>query len=348
MAPSIPVVVHFAVAAFFGNVAFCAMGFGMGICFLFLYQIGAIAGLVECCGLPGLKNAVFLQTIALVVIQPIILCNVGLRKNIRWEIMLLMIPPQLVAVPLGQYLQDFTPAPVLKTIVGVLTIGVAGMQIFTIYRSTRSRGPANPVDLNEDIKKEPVLVIVNPTKDAALSSPTEYSNNNAGEIAEVAPKREPMVDCSTELREIGLELKKELWPPRIITMWMFVSGFTSGFFAGLISVGGPPLIVFFFFYDYPKAQVKANGTVITAANTLVRIITYMVKPTPAEYGHDTWFVGEEVWLYVVVAVVGLLASPIGIYLSRYLNNWTYKAGLAVLLIINGITMIATSIVKLSE
>ena len=159
-------------------------------------------------------------------------------------------------------------------------------------------------------------------------------------------ERNSMNDFGMELRSIGIELKKELWPPRLITMWMFIAGFVSGFLGGLISVRGPPLIVFFFFYDYPKVQIKANGTVIAAVNTLVRIITYIVKPTPAEYGHDSWFVGEEVWLYVVVAVVGILASPIGIYLSRYLNKWTYKAGLAVLLVINGITMITTSIIKL--
>ena len=703
MAPSIPVILHFAVAAFFGNVAFCAMGFGMGICFLFLYQLGAISGLVECCGLPGLKNAVFLQTIALAVIQPIMLWNVGLRNNIRWEIMLLMIPSQLVAAPLGQYLQDFTPAPVLKAIVGVLTIGVAVWQLYNIYRSTRNKGStiavnldvkektkgpvyfmigsqrsgsnwlpllinkehpciaaphpphifknfypilstfgdlssdtnfdvlvnsvcdyveANPVpwldksqsqikldrvmikqecegkrslimlfevimdifskengcktwlcksmtvgvyhdelyrhfgdrlryiyiyrdprdvclsfkkapvgpahyyiisatwaiqqrialhltktfnsvhavsyesllhdseaeiksmgyflseignvsrsnayvvpktdsteaknragkstlwknltrgssfaalqlnkwvkslekdgvelemiesaswdvmeqlgyvhaterkrEYNEDekesfkvqdeegrraknaalkeedfldwerrekqqaillrknqgmpIEESSALTIANPatTNNFALSCPTETKHKESYHFNELeVSKRNSMNDFGMELRSIGIELKKELWPPRLITMWMFIAGLVSGFLGGLISVRGPPLIVFFFFYDYPKVQIKANGTVIAAVNTLVRIITYMVKPTPAEYGHDNWFVGEEVWLYVVVAVVGILASPIGIYLSRYLNKWTYKAGLAVLLVINGITMITTSIIKLS-
>ena len=89
---SIPVIAHFAAAAFFGNTAFCAMGFGMGICFLFVYQIGAIAGLTDCCGLPGLKYAVFIQTIAALVVQPIVLWKVGLKKNLRFEMMLTFIP----------------------------------------------------------------------------------------------------------------------------------------------------------------------------------------------------------------------------------------------------------------
>ena len=156
MAPTAPVLVLFAVASFFGNVAFSAMGFGTAICFLFVYQIGALAGMEECCDLPGVKTAVFLQTISLAVISPIMMWHVGLKENIRWELILLMIPSQLVSAPLGQFLQDYTPGALLKVIVGVLTIGVAINQLFNIYRATRESGYTTV----KDTKKEPVYFMI--------------------------------------------------------------------------------------------------------------------------------------------------------------------------------------------
>jgi hypothetical protein len=161
-------------------------------------------------------------------------------------------------------------------------------------------------------------------------------------------KKSFTVNCNETLRNIGRDLKHELWPPRFLTMWMFIAGFMSGFLVGLISVGGPPLIIFFFFYDYPEVQTKANGVVITAVNTLVRMITYISRTPPPEYGHGSWFVKEDIWLYVTVAVVGLVAAPIGIHMAGYLNKGAYKAGLALLLIINGVTMVVTSIIKMTE
>ena len=43
---------------------------------------------------------------------------------------------------------------------------------------------------------------------------------------------------------------------------------------------------------------------------------------------------------------GLLASPVGFWLSRYINKWGYKIVLAFLLIVNSITMITTSSISL--
>ena len=187
------------------------------------------------------------------------------------------------------------------------------------------------------------LMIANPmiaTEYGALSTSSSFQTSTM--------KENLMTSCGGKLKEIGQELGKELWPPRLITMWMFIAGIVAGFLGGLIAVGGPPLIIFFFFYDYPKVQVKANGSLIAVVNTTIRIITYILKPPPPEYGYDTWFLKKDVWLYVAVAVAGILASAVGMYLSRYLNKWTYKAGLAILLTINGITMIVTSVITLTE
>ena len=672
---SIPVIAHFAAAAFFGNTAFCAMGFGMGICFLFVYQIGAIAGLTDCCGLPGLKYAVFIQTIAALVVQPIVLWKVGLKKNLRFEMMLTFIPMQFIGTPLGQFLQDYTPSEILKIIVGVVTLGVAFWQIFNIWQVLRQ--PKQPVDyemvgdggvdyydIEEDDEEEentnkpsaffligsdgsgseklgdlirarnlgiavpPTMHIdaniipsfgdlsqdqnfrnlVHATCEYVEKNPAPWTDKhkapiafNRKQVAQRSRKTRTLIgvleavmdtyaesnDCKTwictsnlaaehnsdlsdhygnrlqyiylyrdprdvcvslkatsstdshlyvvaetwarqqgvamdlarnkedgvyqvnyealvqdedrqlELMEAfltgktagdsellknmtressfedkeltkwgkdgnvteeelqlienvcsavmleqgykvksekpadysvdqvkafvkenaaGLEEKKkelkkmdpeswgkredqrevivrftrdtvalpltlpdnededdkklvvkekkekkstskscgqfmskiknELWPVRSVIVWMCIAGFMSGFLGGLIGVRGPPLIIFFFFFEYPKVQVKANGSLVAWFNTIVRIITYFAKPPTDEYttlyGHETWFVKEDLYLYLSVAAASLLACPLGLYLTRYLNKWGYKACLTLLLIVNGITMIATA------
>ena len=46
--------------------------------------------------------------------------------------------------------------------------------------------------------------------------------------------------------------------------------------------------------------------------------------------------------FIISVGWGLLASPLGIWLSKFLNKWGCKIVLAGLLIINSITMITTS------
>ena len=649
MSVNIPVIAHFAVSTFFGNVAFSAMGFGMAICYLFVYQVGALAGLTECCGLPGLKYAVFIQTIGMTVIQPIVLWKVNLRKNFRWDLILTMVPAQLVGAPLGQILQAYTPSEVLKIIVGVVTIGVAAWQAFNLWKNYRAAkknqyemvevvatdGEANGTtksdvffvvgsqkddsewiqslisDRNPQIASPPAAGILEhfvPLLDSfgnltdetnfrtLVTSVCEFVENNpipwldssknaltlepnsiikqcggnrtlaavfeavmdrfaeahncktwlcksegAGERHEILKKQfgsrlkyiylhrdprdaiqssndshvyveaenwaklqrtaaelpsdsvykinyESVADkgkqldslddfilgkipahnkkakqsdgwksagnltdeevkliesaCYSEMKDLGYKpvnksqpkvhkkqvaeyrtaheegtrrrdeaqkeewerklkqrqilekhnrdkvvmpysngkhgeydgliengrmlerkqptdnktkLKKafksiseQFWPFQWKILWMCVCGLLSGFLAGLIGVRSPPLIIFFFIYEFPPVEVKANGAVIAAVNTCVRIITYIAKPPPADYGSPTWFVMEDIWLYVVCAVVAIAASPIGLSLTKYLNKSGYKVGLTALLIVNGVTMVTTAALDMAS
>ena len=98
MAASISVIALFAGASFFGIVAFSACGFGDAICFLFVYQIAVFAGMVDTHDLPDLKYAVFLTTIARVVIIPPVFWHCDLKRNLRWEFMVTMLPMQVLVI----------------------------------------------------------------------------------------------------------------------------------------------------------------------------------------------------------------------------------------------------------
>lgn len=148
--------------------------------------------------------------------------------------------------------------------------------------------------------------------------------------------------CAAATRQFLRNAKRELWPIRPVIVWMTVAGLLSGFLAGLIGVRSPPLIIFFFIYEYPKPEVRANGSLIAMANTVVRVLTYMATAPGEDYGHPTWFLKEDIILYVVVAAVAILATPAGLYLTRFLQKSGYKVALTLLLIVNGITMMTTA------
>lgn len=650
----LPIIGFFALATFLANFAFSAMSFGMAIVFLFIYQIGSMAGLFahfDCC---GLKYAVFIQTFGLFVIQPLVLWSVGIRKNHRLELLVPFLIVQFVGTPLGQYLQDFTPTPILQLVIGCLTILVGFKQFHNIYKTKMSskQDPTGVVDTRNKVffmvgcqrsgsnwlqllisQKHPQIasphpphilksfypimnkfgdlqkdenfqyliekvcqfVEVNPVPwmDRNTNSPIIFDRQdifdrcngkrtliavfeavmdtfaqandsttwicksmgvaqyhqdlldhfgerlhyiylvrdprevclsfkkapigdshlfviaekwkklqqNVFDLIEKVSKdkmylisyesllkdkeaelqalsgfllgtetKEAIVDmnqhdkyiteeaalraeksklwqnlnrkislveeqmikaeshpglseadikhieasCFNEMEKLGyalvnkehiprvtqleieqfeqeneegnklkqeklkmedpedwqrrqnqadvlktlkierveLETKSDRetckwWPLKPVIFFMLLTGFLDGFLGGLVGVRGPPLLLFFIFFDYPNSQVKANGAIIAATNTLIRIVTYAFKAPPESYGYKSWFVPEDLSLYLAVALAGIVSSQMGIAASRYINKWTFKAALVTLLVINGLTMITTGSINLS-
>ena len=351
-----------------------AMGFGSAICYLFIYQIGSMAGLEECCGLPDLKYEVLLLTIGLNTISPILLWVTDIRGNVSWPLALVMVPICLVAVPVGQLLQGYTPVPILRIIIGVATLFVAIWQLVAIYRMVR--GVKDVIE--EDVIEEDGTVISNPVVVDLQGSPSktetlkDYAKKKTEDPLSVTEDQPPdkQVKEHQDLRRTEgneayvnsphessgrkekfaiccLNLKSELWPLRPKIAFMFLAGLTSGLLGGLVGAGGPPIILFFFIYHHKKEVVRANGAALAIINAVILLIIYLVKSPPPERGTATWFVREDMWLYVAVMVAGLVGCPLGIYLSRFLNKWAYKAGLCAVLILNGISMIVTASITLS-
>lgn len=352
------VIAFFALAGFLGTVAFSATGFAMGIMFLFIYQIGSLAGggwLDQCC---SIRYAVFIQSIAFVVVIPVVLWRVNIRKNIRYDLLFGFVPITLVATPLGQYLQDYTPVSILKITVGVITVVIALWQIreyFVFRRKLRqqqqqqrksdsnSNSSVEEEQEGNDIEdqmvkkkncvddKEMALFVKDDENDVGMKDGTD-----ANLIIDNKPQ-----ESSSDL-SLCDTIRSQVCPvTRPVMIAIMVAGFASGFLGGLIGVRGPPLIVLFLFYEYPKSQTKASGAIVGAANVIVRVITYSLKPPPPTYPTKHWFTPDDIWLYVFVALAGLLACPLGFWLSVRIDQALFKMVLACLLIVNGITMIVT-------
>ena len=246
-------------------------------------------------------------------------------------------------------------------IVGVLTFGVAVWQLFCIWRNRK-------IAKKEDIcLGKPNVTTVEVELPEKVEVPSLGFENDATECTELlshdgnqsvplefdgrsfeSTHSDKARTFSGILTDCCTGLKHELWPIRPVIICMILAGFFGGFFGGLISVGGPPLIAFFFFFEFPKAQVRANGTVIDTVGDLVRLVTYALTSPPASYPYSSWFSAEDWMLYVVLVVSGVLVVPIGVYLTKYLDNAGYKVALAALLVINGITMITTASITMAN
>ena len=131
MAVNLGQIAYYAFMTFMANMTFSAMGIGMATIFIFWYQIGVLANWIE----DDLKYAVFIQTLALFIIQPIVLGSVNLKKHARLDLLVPFILVQFVGTPIGHWLQDHTPVPIMKMIIGILTLLVSIKQIHTIRKT---------------------------------------------------------------------------------------------------------------------------------------------------------------------------------------------------------------------
>ena len=445
----------------------------MGIIFLLVYQIGSICGLFQdCC---GLLYAVFIQTLALMCVQPILLFSISLRKNLKLELVIPFIILQFVGTPLGQLLQELTPVPILKIVIGTLTILVALKQIhglwnrkkctsvyFIIGKDTSNcnwlqdlicqhfpdiSGPPTShllgsffpilknygdlendgnfaklvqdvcqflekvdwknkegqdifLDENEVISKchqktfmavfEAVMDIYTMAQDRQtwisrslgaenyhlqliehfgerlnyiylqedIEKDFQSSIQNESQTVFQINYESLLQNANKMMRQfanyfdlhVTIEEEKgflsHFWPVQPKMICIVLTGFFYGFLAGLVGIGGPPLILFFLVFEQPNAVVQANGIVIAAVNTTIRILTYILKAPPEDYTTKSWFLKEDLSLYLAVALSGIVAANLGTKLSNYMKKSVFKFALVTLLIINGLTMIVTVIVDL--
>ena len=155
-------------------------------------------------------------------------------------------------------------------------------------------------------------------------------------------------DIKSKIREASERISHFFWPLKKEVLLMLLTGFFDGFLGGLVAVRSPPLIIFFLLFNYSSPVMKANGTVISTVNTYIRLISYIFKTPPDTYGTKSWFVREDLSMYLAVCLAGILASKLGSHASPYLNNRWYKVALTILLIINGITMIVTASIDIAD
>ena len=142
-----------------------------------------------------------------------------------------------------------------------------------------------------------------------------------------------------------------------VVVWGILLGFASGFLGGLIGMRGPPLMVFFLVFPFPKTETRAVGAIMLFLNMVLRISYYGVDDyrrrnnelEGSSVAAVPWFLGSSAWpLYVGVVVAGILGVPIGDWIHHRIDQTKFKIVLGLLLAASGIVNIAKGVAELRQ
>ena len=134
-----------------------------------------------------------------------------------------------------------------------------------------------------------------------------------------------------------------------ITLYATLTGCITGFSGGLIGMKGPPLIIFFLIFPFPKTIIRATGVLASLVNVIVRIIVYC-STVPPELDwpkpSDRWFIGEDWPIYVALLVASVVGCVFGDRLFSKVSQGKFDFILTVLLFVCGGSMLLKSVLEL--
>eukprot|EP00571_Detonula_confervacea_P009001 CAMPEP_0172314472 /NCGR_PEP_ID=MMETSP1058-20130122/22624_1 /TAXON_ID=83371 /ORGANISM="Detonula confervacea, Strain CCMP 353" /LENGTH=329 /DNA_ID=CAMNT_0013028353 /DNA_START=49 /DNA_END=1035 /DNA_ORIENTATION=+ len=295
--------------SFAGNTGKAITGFGMAIIYLFVWQIAELAGYEG-----DFKYAVFIQSLALLSIQPIALYNAQVIKNSYRRILLLFIPITLISTPLGQLLSEHVPTKTVQSVAGVLVLVVALWEVYSkrsffmsLCKSKKQEDEGGEIKKEElkDVAKlekedednfadnaiassqldEEIMVEedAEDNDDGPSDAPPRSTFLNLGLGAYEVSRREPNlgIDVSPATKKSNnQEPMDELKiGPNKATFFTLLAGGASGFLGGMVAIRGPPLIFYFLHPPHPvsfnKSTQRATATVITFCNVFMRQAFYI-------------------------------------------------------------------------
>ena len=162
------------------------------------------------------------------------------------------------------------------------------------------------------------------------------SNLSDKEIGEDESKN--LHENGNEKKNASTQMNAEVLNGLSIRFWGAMAGFFSGFLGGLVGIRGPPLMVFFLMYPFPKNVIRANSMIILVVNILIRITYYIVEDLSG-VRELSWFEARLWYLYLSVIICGLLGVPLGQYVAARINQHQFKLVIAFMLLLSGVSNI---------
>ena len=346
-------VIVLSLCSFLGNVGVSLTGFGMGIIYIFIWQISSISGYDG-----DFKYAIFIQSLALASVQPILLHKANVRKHASRKMLLYFIPITIISTPLGQLTSEHVSINTVKRVGGIIVFLVAVREVylkrtffFSYCLSTKSETPKAMATPNVNSTSENGTLSTCPKDDEGNY---EVSNTNEGDQELVGTEEDEAKSIQNEITEKNEDPEAANLPsesneikslgPKAIFLTLF-AGFASGYLGGLCAIRGPPLIIYFLHPPHPikftnKSQ-RATGVCITVTNVLVRIIYYAVESITDEVA---FFKKDDWYLYLSVILSSLFGAFIGTELFKKLKDHkqSIRGVLTIMLLICGISLLITS------
>jgi uncharacterized membrane protein YfcA len=236
---------------------------------------------------------VFVQSLALLIAQPIILNKSKIKEFGTRSLLKLFIPVTILSTPLGQLCAEYTSKKFIQTVGGFIVLGMAIFEIF------RNRAMVKEALCSADAEGGEV-------ENKSYSVPTSEETIEVVEVGEFAtPVSTPAAEVESKPERPEVEMTTT------IAAWALSMGFLSGFLGGLCGIRGPPLIIFFLHspVDMPKNVQKANGAAITIFNVSMRVLFYAIEAFAGTGKHHFDAADWAIYLGVFVgSVSGVLVG----------------------------------------
>lgn len=312
------------------------------------------------CARCGIKDAVFLQTLALGAALPLLLyqSRVVIREHHNKKLLTFFLPSTILGTPLGNFLQEHIPSDIVRLVVGIAIT-------FALTNTLRNLIPQTKCWKNISSKSnesEQEKVVKN-GEEKNIDDESRSKSNEGGHEKVVTNEENKNIDDESRDRKADEVEEQKLAPAgagrrtdvidvdiltsRSLIIWGTAAGFSSGFLGGLVGVRGPPLMVFFLSFPFPKNVIRANSMVVLIANISIRACYYIIEDVSGAR-ELSWFERDLWYLYICVMIFGLLGVPLGNIVAKRINENKFKLVIALMLFISGLSNIIKGSIQIAE
>lgn len=360
-----PIIVY-ALASFVGNLGVTITGLGMAIIFIFVYTIADLFQVLSC-SICGLTDAVFIQALALASAMPLMIFKARhiIKSDWNKELLLTFIPATIASTPVGKIVQSYVPSDLLRAIVGGFIICIVCYEFTKVLPVAKccNMNKMSPIKKQDkkDTHHDDHLDCENKDSfdhEGQISFPIKCDSSPPIELNEQAKLSvEPVHETTTVQKDNdnGNETaqhgsQQQVSSPETpsgwrLRIWGFICGCLSGFLGGLMGVQGPPLMIFFLIFSFPKNVVRANALIILLVNVSVRIVSYIIEDVSATQGN--WFDSSYTNVYISAMLFGMLGVPVGDYVATKLNQQQFKLVITFLLLFSGVSNLVKGSINLA-
>jgi len=360
-------ILAYIIASFIANAGVSITGFGMALIFVFIYTIFDVLGWMQCpssssssnhyynmdnhnnvMNMCDMKYAVFIQSLSLVGAIPFLIIKTNVRQNANYELLFMLIPVTIVSTPLGQLSQNYIGSSWIRIVVGVVITIVVGWEIVKHCKAKEEEMFVSAHDDDEEEEARNSTSVGSTEQEISLVTTTVGQNYGTTETSQ-----EQLLLPSTITDAVILSSSPSSPSSLDMYCWGFILGLFSGYLGGLIGMRGPPLMIFFLYFSFPKQEARAVGAIMLGLNMLIRIIVYLLEDYTSaskEEEENHWFQWEKAWrLYIGVIVAGILGVPIGDYIHKhYIDQDKFRFALAILLAVSGILNIVKGCLEIHD
>ena len=294
------------------------------------------------CDRCGIKDAVFYQSLALFSALPILLYQSReiIREHRNKSLLITFMPATAIGTPIGNYLQEHIPSDIVRLVVGIIICIALGNALRNLVPESSFYKKLKGKDSGDDDNDDNEEMREKDRPDGEVSLQKIEDNSDSKDDAKTLNDRP-----TSENR--GVLIDVDLLNSTSLRIGGVVAGLLSGFLGGLVGLRGPPLMVFFLSFPFPKNVIRANSMLILVVNSVIRICYYVVEDLSGTK-ELSWFQSDLWYLYVCVIVFGVLGIPLGQAVANRMDQNQFKLVIAFMLFISGLTNIIKGSIQVAQ